>query len=67
MVGAHPCQVADWLYLANVRAAYVREQFASILNPEDPDIPEGTMDPFIDYIAEELARAVPAADTPGSA
>lgn len=48
----------------DARAAYVRERFASILDNEDTDIPEGAFDPFIDYMAEELARAVPAADAP---
>jgi hypothetical protein len=33
---------------------------------EDTDIPEDALDPFIDYIAEELARAVPGADTPAA-
>jgi hypothetical protein len=51
---------------ADVRAAYVRERFASILDFENSDIPEGTMEPFVDYIVEQLARAVPAADIPGS-
>jgi hypothetical protein len=30
------------------------------------DIPEDALDPFIDYIAEELARAVRGADTPAA-
>ena len=34
----------------------VRDRFASTLDVGDLDIPEGVMDPFIDYIAEELAR-----------
>lgn len=50
----------------DVRAAYVRERFASILDYDGTDIPEGAFDPFIDYIAEKLARAVPDADTPGA-
>ncbi len=46
----------------DVRATYVRERFAHMLDFGDLDIPQGTMDPFIDYIAEEFARAVPAAE-----
>ena len=33
---------------------------------EDPDIPEDALDPFIDYIAEKLARDVSGADTPAA-
>lgn len=48
----------------DVRAAHIRERFVSLLHFEDSDIPAGAMDPFIDYDAGQLARAVPAADTP---
>ena len=50
----------------DVRAAYVRERFAPMFDFEDTDIPEDALDPFIDYIAEELARALPGADTPAA-
>ena len=50
---------------ADVRAAYVRERFSAILDFEELDLPEGVMDPFIDYVAEKLAQAV-LADTSGS-
>jgi hypothetical protein len=44
------------------RAAFVRERFVQILSFEgDPDIPADSLDPLIDYIADELARAVPPA------
>ena len=33
---------------------------------EDPDIPEDALDPFIDYIAEKLARDVSGAYTPAA-
>jgi hypothetical protein len=42
----------------DVRATYIRERFGDLLDFEDPDIPEGSLDPFIKYIAEELARVV---------
>jgi hypothetical protein len=45
----------------DARAAYVRERFASILDFNDPDIPQGSLDPLIEYVAYELARAVDAA------
>ena len=48
----------------DVRTAYIRERFASLLHFEDSDIPADALDPLIDYVAEKLARAVPAADTP---
>jgi hypothetical protein len=51
----------------DVRATYVRERFASILDFRDSDIPEGALDPFIDNIAEQLAREVGPADPSGSA
>ncbi len=47
----------------DVRAAYVRERFASMFDFEDSDIPEDALDPFIDYIAEKLARDVPGVAT----
>jgi hypothetical protein len=50
-----------------VRAAYVRARFTALLATIDPDFPEGTLDPFVDYIAEKLARAVSRPDEPGTA
>jgi hypothetical protein len=42
------------------RAAFVRERFVRLLAfEEDPDIPSDTLDPFIEYLADKLARAVP--------
>ena len=42
------------------RAAFVRERFVRILSFEsDPEIPADSLDPFIDYLADKLARAVP--------
>ena len=38
---------------------------SAILDFEELDVPEGTMDPFIDYVAEKLAQAV-SADTSAS-
>ena len=49
----------------DVRAAFVRDRFSAILDFEELDVPEGTMDPFIDYVAEKLAQAV-SADTSAS-
>jgi hypothetical protein len=41
------------------RAAFVRERFARMLGFKDSDLPEDTLDPFIDYVADKLAHAVP--------
>jgi len=41
------------------RAAFVRRRFARIVDFEDSDIPTDAFDPFIDYVADQLARAVP--------
>jgi len=38
---------------------YVRDQFAAMLRFDDPDFPQGALDPLIDYIADVLAQAVP--------
>jgi hypothetical protein len=55
-------------YLSNGRAAadpldaritYVREHFAALLPTEGLDLPAGTLDPFIDYVSDNLARTVP--------
>lgn len=44
------------------RATFVRERFVRILGFEgDSEIPADSLDPFIDYIADKLARAVPPA------
>lgn len=40
------------------RATFVRERFSRILDLEDSDIPADALDPFIDYVAHHLARAV---------
>ncbi|MBV9450767.1 MAG: hypothetical protein JO345_33240 [Streptosporangiaceae bacterium] len=42
------------------RTAFVRERFVRMLGFEgDPDIPADSLDPFIDYLADKLAHAVP--------
>jgi hypothetical protein len=42
------------------RAAFIRERFARILDVKnDPDIPDDALDPIIDWIANEVAHAVP--------
>lgn len=51
----------------DARAAYVRERFSAILNLEELDLPDGVMDPFIDYIAYKLAQAVTAETTESEA
>jgi len=43
----------------DVRTAFLREHFVEILDTEGLDLPPGTLDPFIDYVADKLARAVP--------
>ncbi len=42
-----------------VRAACIRERFAGMLDLGPSDIPEGAMDPFINYVADWLASHVP--------
>ncbi len=42
------------------RAAFVRERFARIVHFEDSDIPADAFDPFIDHVADQLARVAPA-------
>jgi hypothetical protein len=44
-----------------VRTAYVRDYFARMLDTSGLDVPAGTLDPFIDYIADKMARTVPEA------
>jgi hypothetical protein len=44
------------------RTAHVRKHFAAMLDFKDLDMPAGTLDPFIDYVADKLARLVPEAD-----
>jgi hypothetical protein len=42
------------------RAAFIRERFVRILDFESaPDIPADSLDPFIDHLADKLARIVP--------
>lgn len=43
------------------RIAYVRDHFKWFLRFDDPDFPEHTLDPFIDYVAEKFATSVPPA------
>jgi hypothetical protein len=38
------------------RTAYVRGHFAAMLDATELDLPEGLLDPFIDYVADMLAR-----------
>jgi hypothetical protein len=40
------------------RTARIREQFASVLDFKGTGIPAGSLDPFIDYVADLLARSV---------
>ena len=42
------------------RAAFVRERFARMLDLKDSGLPEDALDPFIEYVADQLAHAVPA-------
>jgi hypothetical protein len=62
----HGAAAADPL---DVRIEHVRERFAAMLDIGELDIAEGSLDPFIDYVADKLARAVPegspAAPDPG--
>ena len=41
------------------RIAYVARSFAEMLDIGSIDVPEGSLDPFIDYVADMLARLVP--------
>lgn len=43
----------------DLRRRRIREQLAPLLQFEDADIPEGALDPFIDYVADWLAQRVP--------
>jgi len=47
-----------------VRTAYVRDYFARMLDTSGLDVSAGTLDPFIDYVADKISRTVPEA-TPG--
>lgn len=40
------------------RTAYIRERFAEVFDVSGLDVPRDTLDPFIDYIADKLARLV---------
>ena len=49
-----------------VREAYVRERFAAMLDIGGIDVPPGSLDPFIDYVAGKLAQlAEPGTGTVG--
>ena len=48
----------------SVRTAYVRDYFARMLDTSGLDVSAGTLDPFIDCIADKIARTVPEA-SPG--
>ena len=44
------------------RTTFIRGRFVQVLGFDgDPDIPADSLDPFIDYLADKLARAVPPA------
>lgn len=48
------------------RETYVRERFAAMLDMGGIDVPPGSLDPFIDYVAQMLARlAEPAVSAGG--
>jgi hypothetical protein len=48
------------------RESYLRERFAAMLDITGTDVPPGSLDPFIDHVAETLAQlAEPAACTDG--
>ena len=57
----HGAAAADPL---DIRIEHVRERFAAMLDIGELDIPEGSLDPFIDYVADKLARLVPAGSRP---
>jgi hypothetical protein len=49
----HGRAIADPL---SVRIAFIRDRFAAMLDTEGLDVPAGTLDPFIDYVADKLGR-----------
>jgi hypothetical protein len=57
--------IYDWLWHGQAatltlaeRTAYIRERFVKVLDISGLEVPPDTLDPFIDYVADKLARLV---------
>jgi len=54
----------------DTRSAFVRQHFTAVLDANVLDVPDGTLDPFIDYVTDRLARVAfdgsPSSPPPGN-